>query len=204
MLTELVGKQWRGELRFVSGAPVFADVAVTVTSSSSSSSSSLHDSSRSLLRSSVHRQSFCDQPTRSTPHPRYRCARTRSINALRRLHGGGKRDVNSERRREREKERERIREKNGRKGGTRKERTQRERRRGRISSVEGEGWPRRWNEEGDQPRRIRPNFSFFRPTPRRPPPLANLRITSPPPPRPLRRKRPRDLNVGRDSILGEG
>lgn len=22
--------------------------------------------------------------------------------------------------------------------------------------------PRRWNEEGDQPRRIRPNFSFFR------------------------------------------
>lgn len=53
VLTELVGKQWRGELRFVSGAPVFADVAVTVTSSSSSSSSSLHDSSRSLLRSFV-------------------------------------------------------------------------------------------------------------------------------------------------------
>lgn len=29
-------------------------------------------------------------------------------------------------------------------------------------------------------------------------------LTPPTLPRPLRRKRPRDLNVGRDSILGEG
>ena len=54
-------------------------------SSSSSSSSVL-----SFVCSFVHRQTFYDQPTRSTPHPRYRCARSRSINALRRFHGGGR------------------------------------------------------------------------------------------------------------------
>lgn len=96
----------RRELRFASGgwpAPVSAAavvvvaVAVVVVSSSSTfPSSSLARSLarfpavRVRLRAFVHRRLLCDQPTLRTPHPRYRCARSRSINAQRRFHGGGR------------------------------------------------------------------------------------------------------------------
>ena len=99
-------------------------------------------SSRSFVRSSTARLSTTNQHV-ARPIPRYRCARSRSINALRRFHGGGRTETaatasNGNRRR--------------------KERTH-----GSIeASLRAEGW--RTSREGEtkrgQPRRIRPNFSF--------------------------------------------
>lgn len=137
------------------------------------------------LRAFVHRRFVCDQPTLSTPHPRYRCARSRSINALRRFDGGGK--------------------------------TEKAELKGRR---EKRGWPWRPTRREGSHAAYAQTFPPLRPPPRtHSPPSTPLRFTNrlatPPPPkhpprekRPLTRmfgrKRPRDLNVGRDSTYGRG
>ena len=114
MLTELAENQWRGELRFVSaGCRVRRRrrhrPRPRPRPRPRRCRRSVLSFVRSFVRSFVHRQTFYDQPTRSTPHPCYRCARSRSINALRRFHGGGKTETEIRRLRNTEKERENTR-----------------------------------------------------------------------------------------------